>query len=175
VQPFCVALSTSSPAGAIIQMKFVWDSSRGKSTGSDHLHAYNRYCNLVCVLRRSNLGLGLAPHWATILCVALSTSSPAGATVQLKFVWVSCKGKSTGSDHLHAYNRYYNLVCVLRRSNLGLGLEPHWATILCVALSTSSPAGASDQLSLFGVVAKVNQPAQTISMPTIDTETSYVY
>jgi hypothetical protein len=92
------------------------------------------------------MGWSQAPHWSTILRVALSTSSPAGASDQLKFVWDSSKCKSTGSDHLHAYNRYYNLVCLLRRSNLGLVLEPHWATILCVALSTSSPTGASDQL-----------------------------
>jgi uncharacterized DUF497 family protein len=142
----CVALSTSSPTGASDQLKFVWGSGKGKSTGSDHLHAYNRYYNLVCDLMWSNLGLGLEPHWATILCVALSTSSPTGASDQLKFVWDSSKGKSTGSDHLHAYNQCYNLVCVLRRSNLGLGLAPHWSTILCVALSTSSPTGASDQL-----------------------------
>jgi hypothetical protein len=142
----CVALSTSSPAGASDQLLFVWGISTGKSTGSDHLHAYNRYYNLVCVLMWSNLGLGLEPHWATILRVALSTSSPAGASVQMKFVWGSSKGKSTGSDHLHAYNRYYNLVCVLRRSNLGLGLRPHWSTIFCVALSKSSPTGVSDEL-----------------------------
>jgi hypothetical protein len=142
----CVALSTSSQAGASDQLKFVWGSSTGKSTGSDHLHAYNRYYNLVCVLMWSNLGLGLEPHWATILRVALSTSSPAGASVQMKFVWGSSKRKSTSSDHQLAYNRHDNLVCVLMWSNLGLGLAPHWATILCVALSTSSPTGASDQL-----------------------------
>jgi hypothetical protein len=119
----CVALSTSASSGASDQSYFVWDSSKRKSTGSDHLLTYNRYYNLVCVQRKSDLGWPQSPHWATISCVALSTSASSGASVRLYFVWESSKRKSTGSDHLLTYKRYYNLVCVRMRSDLGLGLS----------------------------------------------------
>jgi hypothetical protein len=114
----CVSLSTSASTGASDQLNFVWDSSKGKSTGSDQSLWSGGHHNLVCVLRRSNLGWPPAPHWATISCVALSTSASTGARDQLYFVWDSSKGKSTGSHHLLLYSLYYNLVCVLRRSNL---------------------------------------------------------
>jgi len=123
---------------------------------------------------RYNLGLPPAPHWATISCVALSTSSSTVSRDQLYFVWDSSRVKSTGSDLLLTYKPYYNLICVLMRSNLGWSPAPHWATISCVALSSCSTA-ARDQLYLVGIVVKVNQPAQTIFLPTNDTTTSYVY
>ena len=129
----CVAPSTSASNAASDQLCFVWDGSKGKSTGSDHLLTYKGYYNLVCVLRRSNLNLPPPPHWATISCVALSTSASTAASDQLCFVWDSSKGKSTGSDHRLACGQHHNLVCVLRRSNLGLPQAPHWATISYVA------------------------------------------
>ena len=46
----CVALSTPGPTAASDPIKFVWDSSKGKSTGSDHCRAYKRYYNVICVL-----------------------------------------------------------------------------------------------------------------------------
>jgi hypothetical protein len=94
---------------------------------------------------RYNLGLPPAPHWATISCVALSTSSSTVSRDQLYFVWDSSRVKSTGSDLLLTYKPYYNLICVLMRSNLGWSPAPHWATISCVALSSCSTA-ARDQL-----------------------------
>jgi len=121
----CVALSTSLSTGASDQLYFVWDSSKGKSTGSDRILAHKPYYELICSLRRSNLGWSPASHWATISYVALSTCSSTGASEQLYFVWDSSKGKSTGSDHLLAHKRYYNLLCVLRRSNLGWSPAPH--------------------------------------------------
>jgi hypothetical protein len=41
-------------------------SSQGKSAGSDHRLSHKRYYDLVCVVRRSNLGWPPAPHWVTI-------------------------------------------------------------------------------------------------------------
>jgi hypothetical protein len=111
------ALSTSTSTGATDQIYFVWDSSKGKSTGSHHLLTYNRYYNLVCVVTRSNFGWPPAPHWATISYVALFTLTSTGATDHMYFDWDGGKGKSAGSHHLLTYNRYYNLVCVLTRSN----------------------------------------------------------
>jgi hypothetical protein len=90
--------------------------------------------NLVCILRRSNLGWLPATLWATISCERLTTAASTAASDQLYFVWDSSKGKSTGSDHSLAYKRYYNVVCVLRRSNLGRPQAPLWATISCVAM-----------------------------------------
>jgi hypothetical protein len=80
------------------------------------LRPSSQYNNLVCVLRRYNLGAQPAPHLATISCVALFTFASTGASGQSYFVWDSSKGKSTGSDHLLHYKRYNNVVCVLRRS-----------------------------------------------------------
>ncbi len=57
------------------------------------------------------------------------------------------------------------------RSNLSWPPAPHWDTILCVALSTSKPSAASDELYFFGIVATVNRPAQTIFSPTNDSTT----
>jgi surface antigen len=123
----CVALSTSAPTAASDQLRFVSDSSKGKSTASDHHLAYKRHCNLVCVLKRSILGWSPAPRWAAISCVALSTSAPTAASDQLCFVWDSSKAKSNTSDHHLAYKRHCNLVCVLRRSILGWSPAPRWA------------------------------------------------
>jgi hypothetical protein len=125
---------------------YVWNRTNSKSTGSDHHLAYKRYYNLVFVLSRSNLGLTPAPHWATILYLEPSTSASSAASDQLYFVWNRSKGKSTGADHHLAYKRYYNLVYLLRRSNLGVSPAPHWATILYLAPSTSAPSAASDHL-----------------------------
>jgi hypothetical protein len=142
----CVALSTSAKTTASDQIYFVWHSSKGKLTGSDHHHTYQRYDNLVCVPRRSNLGQPPAPHWATKSYVELSKSASTAASDQIYFVWHSSKGTSTGSDHHHTYQRYDNLVCVPRRSNLGQPPAPHWATISYIELSTSTPTAASDQI-----------------------------
>jgi hypothetical protein len=68
-----LALSTCASNGASYQLCFVWDSSKSKSTGLDHSHNYKRYCNLECVLMRSNLGWPPAAHWAVISYLALST------------------------------------------------------------------------------------------------------
>jgi hypothetical protein len=121
----CLTLFLFTSSAASDQLYFVWDSSKGTSTGSDHLLIYKRYYNLVCVLRRSNLSWLPSPHSATISCLALSSSTSSAASDQLYFVWDSSKGKSTGSDHLLVYKRYYNLVCVLRRSNLSWLSSPH--------------------------------------------------
>jgi hypothetical protein len=145
-----VALSTSASTAACDRLYFVWDRSKGKSTGSDHHLMYGGHDNIVCVLRRSNLGLAPPPHWTTISYLALSTSTSTTASDRLYFVWDGNKGKSTGSDHPLFYKRYYNLVCVLRRSNLGLSPAPHWATMSCVVLSTSASTAASDQLFCSG-------------------------
>jgi catechol-2,3-dioxygenase len=114
-----VALSTSASTGAGDIYYFVLDSSKGKSTGSDLWLACKGYYNLVSVLRRFNLGCSPAPHWATISYVALSTSTSTGAGDIYYFVWDSSKSKSTSSALWLAYKRYYNLVSVLRRFNLG--------------------------------------------------------
>jgi hypothetical protein len=112
----CVVLSTSTSDAASEQLYFVWDISKDKSTGSDHRLPYKRYYNLVCVLRRLIWGWPPAQHWATISFVALSTSASDAVSEQIYMVWDISKGKSTGSDHLHALDTLYNLVCVLRRS-----------------------------------------------------------
>jgi len=171
-----VALSATSWTGASDQLYFDWIYSKGKTTGSDHLPPTNhtKY-NLICVLMRSNLGWPPSPHCATISCLALFTCAWSGASDQIYFVWETSKGKSTGSDRLLAYKPYYNLVCVLRKSNLGWSPAPHWATISCVALLTWAWTVARDQLYLVGIVAKVNQPAQTVFFHTNDSTTLYVY
>jgi hypothetical protein len=92
-------MSTSAPTGASDQFYFVWDSSKGKSTGSDHPRPYQRRYKLICVLLRYNLGRLPAPHCAAISYVTMSTSASTGASDQFYFVWDSSKGKSTGSDH----------------------------------------------------------------------------
>jgi hypothetical protein len=46
----CVALCPSASSAASDQLYFVWDSRKGKSTGSDHHLTYKRYYNLVCLL-----------------------------------------------------------------------------------------------------------------------------
>ena len=140
-----VVLSASASTAATDQIKFVWDGNKGKSSGSDHVLTLKPYYNLVCELRRSNLGWPPAPHWATILYVALSAFASSAATNQLYFVWDSSNGKSTGSDHLLTYKRYYNLVWELRRSNLGWPQATHSAIVSYVAQSTSSPSAASAQ------------------------------
>jgi hypothetical protein len=141
----CVSLSTSASTAASDQLCFVLGRSKGKSTGSDHLLIYKRHYNLVCVLSRSNLDLPPAPHWDTISCFALSTSASTAARDQLCFVLNRSKGNATGLDHLLIYIRYYNVVCVLRRSNLDWPPAPHWATISCLTLSTSASSAAKDR------------------------------
>jgi hypothetical protein len=135
----CVALSIYAPTTATDQLYVVWKRRTGKSTMSDHRLIYIRYYNLVCVLRlslrRSDLGLPQAPHWATISCVAPSIYASTTAPDQLYFGSDSSNGKSTVSDHRLTYKRYHNLVCVLRRSNLGRPQAPHWATMSCVAVN----------------------------------------
>jgi len=89
----CVAMCTCSSTGASDQIYFIWDRRKGKSSGSDHPLVYKRYCNLVCVVMRSNWGWPPAPQWATILCVAMCTCGASGD--QIYFVWDSSKGKSS--------------------------------------------------------------------------------
>jgi hypothetical protein len=59
---------------------------------------------------------------------------------------VPTKDRSTGSDHLLTYKRYYNLVCVMMRSSFGRPPAPLCVTISCVALSTLTSTAASDRL-----------------------------
>jgi len=141
----CVAMCTSAPYTASIKIYFVRDSSKGKSTASIHRFTYKRYYNLLYVLRRSNLCWSPAPHCVTISIVALCTSASSVAVHQLYFVRDSSKGKSTASDHRLSNKRYYNLVWVLRRSNLWWPPAPHWVTISSVALRTSASYAARDQ------------------------------
>jgi len=141
-----LALSTMTSTGASDRLQIVGDSRKGKSTGSDHHLDHTRYYNLACVVRRSNLGWPPATHWTTISYLALSTTTSTSASDRLYCVWDSRKGKSTGSDHHLAHTRYYNLVCVARRSNLRWPQAPHWATILYLALSTITSTAASDRL-----------------------------
>jgi hypothetical protein len=131
-----VALSTSASTGASDQLYVVLDSSKGKSTGSDHVLLYLQHFNLVWVQVRSDLGWPPAPHWAAFSFVALSTSASTGARGQLYFVWDSSKGGSTGSDHLLSNTRHYNLIWVRLRSDLGWPPAPHWAIISYVAWPT---------------------------------------
>jgi len=146
----CLALSSTAPSAASYVIYFVWDSSKGKSTGSDLHFTYKRYYNLVCVLKQSNLGWPPTLHWATISCLPLSTSCPSTASKEIYFVCDSSKGKSegksTGSDHHFTYKRYYNLVCVLKQSNMGWPPTLHWATISCLPLFTSCPSTASKEI-----------------------------
>jgi WD40 repeat protein len=114
----CQAPSTCASSGASDQLCFVWDGSKGKSNGLNQLHTYRRYYYLVCVLRRSILDWPPAPCWAAISCLAPSTCASSGASDRLCFVWDGSKGKSNGSNHHRTYRRYYNLLCVLRRSIL---------------------------------------------------------
>jgi hypothetical protein len=138
-----LVLSTSSSPGASDQLYFVWDSSNGKSTGSDHLLTYIRHYDLECVRIRSNCGLPPAPHWAATSYLALLTFASTDASDQIYFVWDSSNGKSTGSDHCLTYVRHYDLEWVWMRSNLGWPPAPHWATISSLALSTSASPSAS--------------------------------
>jgi len=155
-------MSSCASTGSSDQLNFVWDSSKGKSTWSNYRLTYKRYYNLVCVLRRYKLGWPPAPLWASISCLALSISSATGASDEVYFVWDSSKGKSTGSDHRLTYKRYYNLVCVLRRSNLGWPPVPLWASISCLALSISSATGASDQLNFVWDSSKVKSKLSSL-------------
>ena len=141
-----ISLYTSASSTATGPIYFVWDSRKGKSTGSDHCLTYIRCHNLVCARMRSNLDLPPATHWATISNLSLSTSASSAATDSLYFDWDSRKGKSTGSDHHLTYIRYYNLVCVRMRSNLGWPPATHWATISYVSLSTSASSTATGPL-----------------------------
>jgi len=141
----CLAQSSFASTAARDQSYFVWERNKGKSTGSDHLLTYIRYFNLVCVMRMSNLASPPPPHCATISCLALSTSSSSAASDQCYVVWEGSKGKSTSSDHLLIRKHYCNLVCELWRSNLAWLPPLHWASISCLALSTSTPSAASDQ------------------------------
>jgi len=92
---------------------------------------------------RSKLGWPPAPHWATTSYLALPTRASTGASEQLHLVWDSNKRKSTGSGHPLIYKRYYNLVWVRMRSNLGWSPAPHWATTSYLALPTCASTGAS--------------------------------
>jgi hypothetical protein len=92
------------------------------------------------------LGWPPAPHWANISSVAMSIFVSSSASDQLYVVWDSSKDKATGSDNRLAYKRYYNLVRVVRRSNLGWPPAPHWANISSVAMSISTSTAASDQV-----------------------------
>jgi len=125
-----LALPTCASNGASDQLYFPWDSSKRKSTGSDHPITYKRYYNPVLELRRSSLGLPPAPLWAAISRLALPTCASTGASEKLCFVWDSSVRKSTGSDHPLTYKRYYNPVCALRRSSLVFPPAPLWAAIL---------------------------------------------
>jgi hypothetical protein len=87
----------------------------------------------------SNLWWSPAPHCVTISIVAMCTSASSVAGDQIYFVWDSSKGKSTALDQRLSNKRYYNLVWVLRRSNLDWPPAPHCVTISCVALCTSAP------------------------------------
>jgi hypothetical protein len=98
-----LALSTSASTDASDQIYFVWDSSKRKSTGSDHLLTYIRHYDLECVWIRFNCWLPQAPHWATTSYLALSTSASSDASDQIYFVWDRGNHKSTGSDHLLTY------------------------------------------------------------------------
>jgi hypothetical protein len=91
------------------------------------------------------LGWSSAPHWATISHVTQPTSASTGASDQFYFVWDTSIDKSTSSDKCRTYKRYYNVVYVLKRSNLGWPPAPHWASIKYLPLSTSASTGASDQ------------------------------
>jgi hypothetical protein len=67
------------------------------------------------------------------------------------------KDKSTGSDHLLTYKRYYNPVTHEIR-NVG-------SSISFAALSTSASTALLTNYTLFGIVGKVNHRAQTIIWP----------
>jgi hypothetical protein len=87
-----LALSASASTRSCDQLYSVWDSSKGKSTGSGHPLAQKWLYNLVCILRRSKLQFGLVN--------SITICASAGASDQVHLVWDSNKGKSTGSDHL---------------------------------------------------------------------------
>jgi hypothetical protein len=171
----CEALSTWASIAAGDRLWFVWGRSKSKLSGSDDLQTYKRCYNLVCVLRRSNLGWPQAPPWATISCEALSTWASTAAGDRLWFVWDRSKSKSSGSDDLLTYKRCYNFVCVLRRSNLGWQPAPPWATISCVALSTWASTAAGDRLWFVWDSSTSKSSPQTNSLSTNDATTSYVY
>jgi hypothetical protein len=149
-----VALCTSASSVAGDQIYFVWDSSKGKSTASDHRLSNKRYYNLVSVLRRSNLDWPPSPHWVTISCVALCTSASSAASAQIYFVRDSRKGKTTASNHRFTYKRYFNLVSLTRRSNLDWPPAPHFVTMSIVALCTSASSVAVHQLYFVRVSSK---------------------
>jgi len=71
----------------------------------------------------SNFGWPSAPHWATMSCVTLSTSTPSAASDQFYFVWDISKSKATGSDHLLAYKRFYNLIFAIEDVQFGLAVS----------------------------------------------------
>jgi len=169
-----LAPSTSASSAADVQLYFVWNRSKGKSTGSDHHLAYKRYYNLVFVLSSSNLEWWPAPHWATILYLAPSISASSAASDQLYFVWNRSKGKLTGLDHHLAYKRYYNPVFVLSRSNMDWSPAPHGPPYCISRRPHRHHLLLVTNHTLFGIVAKVNQPARTIILRTVVMTTLYV-
>ena len=140
------ALLRCASTGPCVHLHFHWDSRKGKLSGSGLLLNHKRYCNLVYVRRSSSLSRPPAPHWATISNIALLRCASTGPCDAFHFRWDSRKGKSTGSDHLYNHKRYYNLVCVRRRSDLGRPPAPHWAATSYNALLPCASTGASAQL-----------------------------
>jgi hypothetical protein len=98
-----LALSACASPGVSDQLYFVWESSKRKSTGSDHLLTYLRHYDHECALIRFNCGLSQEPHWATTSYLALSTCASTDASDQIYYVKERNKRKSTGSDHPLTY------------------------------------------------------------------------
>jgi len=169
----CLALfftaSTSCPSAASNEIYFVWDSSKGKSTGSDHHLTYKRYYNLVCVLKRSNLGWPRPPYH---VYHSPHLDNPLLATKYTLFGIVAKVNQpaQTIISPIHDTTTSY----VYCGGPIWACCQYHKDTISCLPLSFTAPNAVVTRYTLFGIVAKVNQPARTITSPTNDTTTSYV-
>jgi len=142
------------------------------STGSDYHLERRQHHNLVCVLSRTNLGLPPAPHWATISYLTPSTLASNAASDQLYFVWDSSKGKFNRLRPSSRLRTLLQLRICPEQDQLGLAASTsHWATILPHWHQTLLVTNYTS----FGIVAKVNQPAQTDHVSRSDNSaTSYV-
>jgi hypothetical protein len=104
---------TSTWAAVTDQIYFVWDSSKKILTRSDRHLAKQRHYKIVSSYVSwwgPTCNLVKSATWATMSCVALFTSTWAGATDQIYFVWESSKKILTCSDRHLAKQRHYNLV-----------------------------------------------------------------
>jgi hypothetical protein len=113
------------------------------------------------------LGWPPAPHWATISCVALSTSASTSASDQLCFVRDAHTIYSTTHDTTTSY--------VSSRGPIWAGRQHHIGPPYHVYRSSHPLHPVLVTIyALVEIIAKRNQPVHTICPNTYGTTTSYV-